>query len=123
MKKQLEQVKEFNKSFNVPVSPIPNSITIDRISLRHKLLKEEVEEYFEGAWTDDLENILKELADIQYVLLGTVLEHGMQDVFEEAFNRVHANNMLKLEKGTLRSDGKIQKPENFPSVDLKDLFI
>jgi predicted HAD superfamily Cof-like phosphohydrolase len=48
----------------------------------------------------------------------------MQDIFSEAFRRVHANNMTKFPNGkVLRNlEGKIIKPEGFVPVDLSDLI-
>lgn len=61
-----------------------------------------------------------------YILAGTINQNGMQGVIEEAFNRVHANNMTKVgaDGKVLRNpDGKILKPDNFVPVDLTDLVI
>ena len=95
MNKQLTLVKEFHKKFNALISEKPSLIPNDRVNNRHRLMREEVEEYFAGAQKGDLENIAKELADILYAVYGTILEHGLQDKMEEIFEEVHISNMSK----------------------------
>jgi predicted HAD superfamily Cof-like phosphohydrolase len=95
MKKQLILVKEFHRKFNVPILKRPSLIPRDRSDLRHKLMAEEVKEYFEGVKNNDLENIAKELCDILYAVYGTILEHGLQEKIENIFKEVHASNMSK----------------------------
>ena len=62
--------------------------------------------------------ILKEMCDLQYVLSGLAVSLDLP--LEEAFNRVHANNMTKL-GGPVREDGKIMKPEGYKKVNLEDM--
>ncbi len=95
MEKALELVKEFHQKFNVPVLDKPSLIPLDRSDLRYKLMKDEVEEYPLGVKNKDLENIAKELADVLYAVYGSILEHGLQDRFEDIFKEVHNSNMSK----------------------------
>ena len=95
MNKELELVKKFHEKFKAPVLNKPSLIPSDRSSLRHKLMKDEVEEYIEGVQNNDLENIAKELADVLYAAYGTILEHGLQDKMEAIFEEVHNSNMSK----------------------------
>lgn len=95
MIKQLEMVKEFHNKFNMLVSEKPSLIPKDRSDNRFNLMKEEVEEYLEGVNKNDISNISKELADILYTVYGTILEHGLQDKFEDIFEEVHRSNMSK----------------------------
>lgn len=67
-------------------------------------------------------DLLKELADLDYVTAGTA------DVFEwdfdEAGRRVHASNMSKLGddgKPIKRSDGKVMKGPNYKPAYMGDL--
>ena len=119
--KQLTQVNEFNKQFNVPTSEKPTLFIPERSLLRFTLLEEEVEEYYTATAQDDLTSVLDSLCDIQYVLCGAILEHGLQDVFEAAFSEVHRSNMAKTGGGE-RSDGKIMKPEGWKGPDLKQFI-
>lgn len=95
MTKAINLVKKFHKKFNVPILKNPSLIPKDRSNLRYELMKEEVEEYILGAKNDDLENIAKELVDILYGVYGTILEHGLQDKFDEIFKEVHRSHMSK----------------------------
>lgn len=103
----------------------PSLIEIKESRLRFKLGKEELIEYMDAAKEEDLVEILDSLADQLYILLGTVLKHGLQDMIIPAFDLVHSNNMKKLGpdgKPIFREDGKIIKPEGFEKVALKTLF-
>lgn len=66
---------------------------------------------------------LKELTDLLYVIYGYANAKGWD--IEEAFNRVHANNMGRMYQpdGTIkrRADGKIEKNKEYPKVRLEDL--
>lgn len=125
MKKQIEQVREFYEAFRVPYNKRPIAPVSDRQFLRWRLLQEEVTEYSKEVRINekevDMAKMTKELVDIAYVLFGTVLEFGLQGVFEEAFDRVQASNMSKLRSdGTpiIREDGKILKSENYFEPDM-----
>lgn len=96
MNKATSQVLEFHKEFNQPIGDKIAFPDGERMKLRMILIQEEAREILEGIKDRDLPNVLKELCDLQYVLLGTVIEFGMQDVFQYAFDEVQASNMSKL---------------------------
>ena len=113
-----EMLYQFHKAMGHPIAQryIQNS-EIDR--LRMKLLSEEFDEVC-SAETE--ENLLKELADLEYVIHGYATAHGWD--LDEAFRRVHASNMSKLDddgKPIIRSDGKVMKSDNYREPDLSDL--
>lgn len=73
----------------------------------------------------NMPKLTKELCDLIYVVAGTIIEFGLQDKIEEAFDLVHRSNMSKLRTdGTpiIREDGKILKSENYFEPDLTPLF-
>ena len=111
---------EFNQAFDIPKLDSPDIGPEDMIELRIKLLKEEVEEYAEAARTGDMVEILDALADIGYILAGTIINHGMQHIYDDAFNEVHRSNMAKLVDGKVlrREDGKVMKPEGWTPPQL-----
>ena len=37
----------------------------------------------------DLIEVLDALADIGYILAGTIINHGMQHIYDDAFDEVH----------------------------------
>ena len=98
---------EFNQAFEIPKLDTPGLGPDELIELRIKLLREEVEEYAEAARAGDMVEILDALADIGYILAGTIINHGMQQIYDDAFNEVHRSNMAKL------VDGKVMKPEGW----------
>tara|TARA_R100000951_G_scaffold115975_1_gene125944 strand:- start:317 stop:727 length:411 start_codon:yes stop_codon:yes gene_type:complete len=116
MKKQLEQLSEFQTSYNSTMNTEPTRISDDDYSLRYRLGKEELIEYFDACKDGNLTEIADALADQLYILLGTIVSHGMQEVIEPIFNEVHRSNMSKLGadgKPIYREDGKILKGENY----------
>lgn len=128
-----EVVGVFHKTFSHPVA---KGFEKDLIELRYKLIAEEYEELKEelAAALTDLEmygqvkpktkaRLLKELADLQYVVSGFAVTFGLP--LQVAFNRVHQSNMSKLGadgKPVLREDGKILKGPLYAPPDLEDLF-
>lgn len=115
---KLDQVREFMTESGQTIKENP---TVGRNGqVRFKLMQEENREYFEAVQYTDIVEVLDALVDMQYVLNGTILSHGLQHVFDEAYNRVHENNMTKrpFKKNTL---GKVIKPKGFKPVNLSDL--
>ena len=111
---------EFNQAFDIPKLDSPDIGPEELIELRIKLLREEVEEYAEAARTGDLVEVLDALADIGYILAGTILNHGMQNIYDDAFDEVHRSNMAKLVDGKVlrREDGKVMKPQGWTAPQL-----
>jgi predicted HAD superfamily Cof-like phosphohydrolase len=111
---------EFNKAFDIPKLDSPDIGPEELIELRIKLLREEVEEYAEAARAGDLVEVIDALADIGYILAGTILNHGMQNIYDDAFDEVHRSNMAKLVDGKVlrREDGKVMKPQGWTAPQL-----
>jgi predicted HAD superfamily Cof-like phosphohydrolase len=120
----LNEVREFQKTGQQIVNDLPTVNSYNDCELRYKLMKEENLEYLGACYNNDKVEILDALVDKAYVLFGSINFHGMQDVFSEAFRRVHLNNMTKFPNGEVlrNSEGKIVKPEGFVPVDLSDLI-
>ena len=112
---------EFNEAFEIPKLEAPGLGPNELIELRIKLLTEEVQEYAEAARSGDLVEVLDALADIGYILAGTIINHGMQDIYDNAFDEVHRSNMAKLVDGKVirRADGKVMKPEGWQPPQLR----
>jgi predicted HAD superfamily Cof-like phosphohydrolase len=88
-------------------------------------MREENEEYLEAARQGDLVEIADALGDMLYILCGTILKHGLQDVIEEVFAEIQASNMSKLGADGLpiyREDGKVLKGPGYFPPDLKGLL-
>lgn len=128
-----QMVFEFNKKAGQPLhQPLTE---MDLMDFRFKLILEEINELetaIDKIWVqlilwrftvptkEVVMNLLKELADVQYVLSGFAVTYGLP--IEEAFRRVHESNMSKLE-GVMEvsSDGKVLKGANYQKPDLSDL--
>jgi predicted HAD superfamily Cof-like phosphohydrolase len=95
MNEFLEKVKCFHDTFNAPVLDTPQMPSEDRCELRVELLQEELNELKLAIENDDLVEILDAFCDLSYVLHGAVLEFGMKDKFDVAFNEVQRSNMSK----------------------------
>lgn len=120
MNPMLTALLEFNQAFEIPTLETPGLGPEDLAALRIKLLREEVEEYAQAVADGDLVEVLDALADIGYILAGSVLNHGLHHLYDEAFAEVHRSNMAKLVDGKVlrREDGKVMKPEGWKAPDL-----
>jgi predicted HAD superfamily Cof-like phosphohydrolase len=116
MKEQLKQLLDFQTAYNSTRNFKPTLISEDDYVLRYKLGKEELIEYFDACKDGNLVEVADALADQLYILLGTMISHGMQDVIEDIFDEVHRSNMSKLGpdgKPLYREDGKVLKGPNY----------
>ena len=118
----LDMVREFSEVMGLPLdqpSQFDKGYDTDLEGLRYSLVLEEFNE-FEGAHSK--ENLLKELADLVYVVYGYAATYGLN--LDEAFRRVHESNMSKLDDNgepVRRADGKVLKGPNYKEADLSDL--
>jgi len=124
MKEYLNKVRAFQIASDQVTNMEPTNLSLEEMNLRFHLMEEENEEYRGASLENDKVELIDSLADQLYVLFGTINAHGMQNIIEEAFNRVHANNMTKIGpdgKVIRNAAGKILKGPNFVPVDLSDL--
>ncbi len=124
MNPMLAALLEFNEAFEIPKMEAPGLGPDDLAELRVKLLREEVEEYAQALADGDLVEVLDALADIGYILAGSVINHGLHHLYDEAFAEVHRSNMAKLVDGKVlrREDGKVMKPEGWTPPELADIL-
>lgn len=127
-------VAEFHKAFG---HPIGQEYTDKSLEFRLDLLEEEFIELsveinnmraelkeHGKCFPSSIADMLKEMADLQYVLSGLAVTFGLP--FEVAFNRVHQSNMSKLDdngKPVLRADGKVLKGSNYEAPFILDLVV
>ena len=124
MEKVVKTVKEFHDAFNVDCNTEPCIPSQDTCLLRYKLMREENEEYLEACNAGDLTEIADALGDKLYILAGTILAHGMQDIIVDVFNEIHRSNMSKLGedgKPIYREDGKVLKGPDYFKPNLKPI--
>lgn len=125
------QVQECHKALEVAIN---EPYSVELLKLRQKLLREELGELDVEINTliEELENtgktetstrarMMKELADLQYVLSGMVVALGIP--MQEVFKRVHTSNMSKLVDGKAlkREDGKFLKGPNYKPPFIEDI--
>ena len=120
----IKKTQDFMVMSNQSVKNKPALVDKETWELRYELMREENNEYYDACLEMDLVEIGDALGDQLYILLGTILTHGMQHKIEEAFQRIHENNMNKCPGGIckFREDGKLIKPDNFKKVELTDIF-
>jgi len=125
MLKQLNKVREFHETFKQENGTEPRLIDENQFSLRYNLMAEENKEYFMACENQDLTEIADALGDKLYILCGTILKHGMQDIIEKVFDEIHSSNMSKVGedgKAIMREDGKILKGPNYFRPNLKQFI-
>lgn len=123
-KNPIELVKQFNKSFGVITNKTPEVLQEKDWSLKAKLMKEELSEYIQACEKSDIVEISDAVVDMQYILSGIVIAHGLQNVFHKLIQEVHDSNMSKLENGKVlrRDDGKVLKGKNYFKPDLEKIL-
>ena len=124
MKKQIEQVKEFNKVFGIEHNNTPTLISKEEWGLRDDLMEEELNEYNDACVYKNLTEVADALGDMLYILCGTILAHGMQDKITEVFDEIHRSNMSKIEDGVVlrREDGKVLKGKNYFKPNIEQIL-
>lgn len=135
MTDKIKKLEIFQKSFNSTFSDTPVLLAPKDYELRYKLMKEENEEYLEASQDGNMVEIADALGDQLFVLLGTIVSHGMQHIITDVFNEITASNMSKLdangkpvingENGILDLDkplGKVLKSELYWKPNLQRIF-
>ena len=119
MNKQQDQVKYFHRVFGIRTSSEPSLGDRTLRDLRIRLMREEFSELVEAIHQCDMTSVVKELADLLYVVYGTAVSFGidMEPVFEE----VHHSNMTKI-GGHMDEGGKWIKPDNYSPARLESIL-
>ena len=92
------KVKDFQQTFDQVVNRKPTLVDLELANLRFELMKEENEEYMQAVIDKDVVEVADALGDQLYILIGTILYHGMQEVIVDVFNEIHRSNMSKLDE-------------------------
>lgn len=117
----LVMVRLFHKIYGRPLRFSPQHLTMDELSLRRNLIKEEFEEFEDASWkyadsrdSTCLHEMLDAMGDMIYVILGTFVQLGINP--DDIMREIQRSNMSKLGadgKPIVREDGKILKGPNF----------
>lgn len=120
-----KKVNEWCEATDITVSSIPTNISADRYKLRFNLMAEENLEYLEACAANNSVEIADAIGDMLYILLGTALEHGMQDYLDKIFSEIHRSNMSKMGadgRAIRREDGKILKGPEYYKPNLEQII-
>lgn len=126
MKKQLDSVKHFHETYKLSynINPVAN-LGSNKNKLRFDLMAEENNEYINAANNNDIVEVADALGDMLYILCGTIIEHGMQDIIEPIFDEIQKSNMSKLGldgNPIYREDGKVLKGPNYVKPNFDKFF-
>ena len=123
MQNQLKSVKIFHEAFGIKISNKPTlELSKDILKLRHSLMVEENNEYLKAVEERNLIEVADALGDMLYILCGTILTHGFQNLIEDIFDEIQTSNMSKLGydgKPIYRNDGKVLKGPNYKKPNIK----
>jgi len=125
MEYELNKVKEWCEATDITVGEKPTNVSQERYRLRFNLMAEENVEYLEACTSDNKEEIADAIGDMLYILMGTALEHGMQDYLRKVFSEIHRSNMSKMGedgKPIRREDGKILKGPKYFKPNIKQII-
>ena len=126
MQNQLKSVKIFHEAFGVKISNKPTlELSKDILKLRHSLMQEENNEYLKAVEEKNLIEVADALGDMLYILCGTILTHGFQNLIEDIFDEIQSSNMSKLGddgKPIYRNDGKVLKGPNYKKPNIKKIL-
>ena len=122
MQEQIAAVTKFHEVYRIPYVVQPTTdVDPQLITLRHRLMAEENEEYLEAALAGNLVEVADALGDMLYILCGTMITHGMQDKIEDVFREIQRSNLSKLGadgQPIYREDGKVMKGPNYFKPDI-----
>ena len=126
MQNQLKSVKKFHQAFGVKISNKPTlELSKDILKLRHSLMQEENNEYLKAVEEKNLIEVADALGDMLYILCGTILTHGFQNLIEDIFDEIQSSNMSKLGddgKPIYRNDGKVLEGPNYKKPNIKKII-
>lgn len=119
MKKQIEQVTQFRKAFNLPLN---RGYNFENCVLHERLIQEELDEM---KMSTNVIDISDAIIDQMYLLFGYAIDLGIADKLEAMFDEVHASNMSKLDADgnpIYREDGKVLKSDLYFKPNLKAIL-
>ena len=114
-----ERVKKFMETFGQEIKEKAQFPNEKITSLRHDLIKEELDELKEAMNNNDIKEVADALTDILYVTYGAGHAFGIN--LDKCFEEVQNSNMSKLGsdgKPIYNDKGKVMKGPNYFKPDL-----
>ena len=114
-----EKVKKFMETFGQEIKEKAQFPNEKITSLRHDLIKEELDELKEAMDNNDIKEVADALTDILYVTYGAGHAFGIN--LDKCFEEVQNSNMSKLGsdgKPIYNDMGKVMKGPNYFKPDL-----
>ena len=114
-----ERVRKFMQTFGQEIKEKAEFPNEKITSLRHDLIKEELEEFKDAIDNKDIKEVADALTDILYVTYGTGHAFGIN--LDKCFEEVQNSNMSKLGsdgKPIFNESGKVMKGPNYYKPDL-----
>ena len=114
-----EKVKKFMETFGQEIKEKAQFPNEKITSLRHDLIKEELDELKEAMNNNDIKEVADALTDILYVTYGAGHAFGIN--LDKCFEEVQNSNMSKLSsdgKPIYNDNGKVMKGPNYFKPDL-----
>jgi predicted HAD superfamily Cof-like phosphohydrolase len=119
-----EKVKKFMETFGQEIKEKAQFPNEKITSLRHDLIKEELDELKEAMNNNDIKEVADALTDILYVTYGAGHAFGIN--LDKCFEEVQNSNMSKLGsdgKPIYNDKGKVMKGPNYFKPDLNKFII
>ena len=119
-----ESVKKFMETFGQEIKEKAEFPSDKITSLRHDLIKEELNELKEAIDNKDITEVADALTDILYVTYGAGHAFGIN--LDKCFDEVQNSNMSKLGsdgKPIYNDKGKVMKGPNYFKPDLNKFII
>tara|TARA_B110001452_G_C15079565_1_gene376717 strand:+ start:411 stop:782 length:372 start_codon:yes stop_codon:yes gene_type:complete len=114
-----KSVRKFMETFGQEIKEKADFPDKKITSLRHDLIKEELEELKEAIENKDIKEVADALTDILYVTYGAGHAFGID--LDKCFQEVQSSNMSKLGsdgKPIYNDQGKVMKGPNYFKPDL-----
>jgi len=119
-----EKVRKFMETFGQEIKEKAQFPNEKITSLRHDLIKEELDELKEAMDNNDIKEVADALTDILYVTYGAGHAFGIN--LDKCFEEVQNSNMSKLGsdgKPVYNDKGKVMKGPNYYKPDLNKFII
>lgn len=125
-----QDVQDFHSKFEVPLATKPSLLDDSTYNFRLGFMQEELQEFVQGHFDNDLEMAFDSLIDLVYVAYGTAQMMGCTPaMWQELWDAVQVANMSKV-RATSAADSKrgtsldVVKPSGWesPSVKHKEIL-